>query len=87
MKNQNQNSLNKRYRLYLNVEGWRFGILYDTTTDECCGINNTYIYYVKAFCAGSSRYRWFEPHNYIDYMYIEFDSCEDFKQSYPEYLI
>ena len=88
MKNQNQNSSNKQYRLYLNVNGWKFGVLYDTNTDECCGLDYQLLKNIEHFCKGYSRYGWNKTRkNFHDYKYVEFDSCEDFKQSYPELLI
>ena len=88
MKNQNQNFSNKRYRIYFGIKGWEFGVIYDTNTDECYSIDGNYTYYVKTFCIGSRRYDWHKhKDNFHKHKYIEFDSYENFKQSYPELLI
>ena len=88
MKNQNQNSSNKRYKLYLNVSGWRLGVIYDSSTNECCGIDYDLSVGIKQFCEGYHRYGWHKTSkNFHNYKYIEFDSYKDFKQSYPELLI
>ena len=88
MKNQNQNSSNKRYKLYINVDEWNTGVLYDTNTDECCGVDNNLLFYIEEFCIGKHRYnRYKNYNNFHERKYIEFDSYEDFKQLYPELLI
>lgn len=87
MKNQNQNFSNKRYKVYFGILQWKFGVIHDTTTNECCGIDNDVLGIIKEFCMNNYRFTWFNPHNYFNNKYLEFNSYEDFKQSYPELLI
>ena len=79
MKNQNQNSSNKRYRFYYDSPSWEIGVVKDTNSGLDYGCDSTdAIRYALQNC----RYSHTEEGNFV-----EFNSMEELYTNYPEFFI